>query len=241
MPTAEEKESRLILDELRLLGRESYRKVLRNHGVAEPVYGVKIEELKKILQRVKGNHALAMALYETGVYDAMYLAGLLADSSKMSKADLRRWLKKADSPPLCDYTVAWVAAESRFGWELGVEWIESTKESVAATGWNVLAGVVALRPDAELDLPAVAKLLQRIETTIHQERNRVRYAMNSFLIAAGCYVQSLSNLAVATAKRIGIVTVDMGATACKVPDAAAFVDKAKQRSAIGKKRKTLRC
>jgi hypothetical protein len=36
-----------ILDELRPLGRESYKKVMRTHGVPEPFFGVKIEELKK--------------------------------------------------------------------------------------------------------------------------------------------------------------------------------------------------
>src|SRR5947207_2316619 len=37
-----------ILEEIKPLGRESYRKVLFNHGIPEPCFGVKIEELKKI-------------------------------------------------------------------------------------------------------------------------------------------------------------------------------------------------
>src|SRR6476646_7855449 len=77
-----------ILAEIKPLGRDSYRKVLFNHGVAEPCYGVKIEELKKIQKRVKMDYQLALDLYETGVYDAMYLAGLIADDAKMTKKDL---------------------------------------------------------------------------------------------------------------------------------------------------------
>ena len=42
-----------ILNELRLLGRESDKKVMLNHGVPEPFSGVQIEELKKIQKRVK--------------------------------------------------------------------------------------------------------------------------------------------------------------------------------------------
>jgi hypothetical protein len=37
-----------IVEQLKSLGTESYKNVLRKHGVQEPVFGLKIEELKKI-------------------------------------------------------------------------------------------------------------------------------------------------------------------------------------------------
>ena len=77
-----------IVTELKALGREGYKKILLNHGVREPVFGVKIEDLKKIQKRVKKNYRLALDLYDTGVYDAMYLAGLIADDPKMTQTDL---------------------------------------------------------------------------------------------------------------------------------------------------------
>src|SRR5271168_5153377 len=111
--TAEE-----IVEQLKPLGTDTYKKVLRNHGVPEPFFGVKIEDLKKIQNRVKKDYRLALDLYDTGIYDAMYLAGLIADDSKMTKKDLRRWLEKANCPTLTEYTVPWVAAESEHGREL---------------------------------------------------------------------------------------------------------------------------
>ena len=74
-----------IVEEIRPLGTEGYRKVLRNHGVPEPLFGVKISEMKKIQQRVKKDYRLALDLFDTGIYDAMYLAGLIADDPKMTK------------------------------------------------------------------------------------------------------------------------------------------------------------
>jgi 3-methyladenine DNA glycosylase AlkD len=236
MPTAQ-----AILDEIKPLGRESYKKVLLNHGIREPLYGVKIEELKKIQKRVKKDYKLALDLYDTGVYDAMYLAGLIADESRMTKKDLQRWLDKATSPSLCDYTIAWVAAESAHGRELAMQWIDSKSDAVAATGWSTLSGLVALKADDELDLKELKRLLQRVGKTIHDQPDRVRYAMNGFVIAVGTYVAPLSDDAIATAKKIGEVQVDMGNTACQVPSAAAHIDKARQRGTIGKKRKTVRC
>ena len=81
-----------VVKQLEPLGSESTRKVLRNHGVAEPLFGVKIGDLQRIQKRVKTDHALALELYDTGIYDAMYLAGMIADPQRMTKDDLRRRL-----------------------------------------------------------------------------------------------------------------------------------------------------
>jgi 3-methyladenine DNA glycosylase AlkD len=230
-----------IVDELKPLGQESCKKVLLNHGIKEPVFGVKIEELKKIQKRIKKDYQLALDLYDTGIYDAMYLAGLVADDLKMTKKDLQRWAEKANCAVLSECTVAWVAAEGKYGRELALEWIESKKEGVALAGWRTLSCLVALKDDAELDLTELKKLLERVRKTIHQQPNRVRYVMNGFVIAVGAYVKSLTALALETGAKIGKVSVDMGATECKVPYSPDYIKKVQARRAIGKKRKTVKC
>ena len=80
-----------ILEELKPLGSDSYKRVIFKHGVKEPCYGVKIGDMQKIVKRIKMDYQLALDLYDTGVYDAMYLAGLIADDARMSKDDLQRW------------------------------------------------------------------------------------------------------------------------------------------------------
>src|ERR1700722_7607553 len=135
--------AKAILDELKPLGRESYKKVLLKHGIKEPAFGVKIEDMKKIQKRIKKDYQLALDLYDTGVFDAMYLAGLIADDLKMTKKDLGCWVEKANCPMLSEYTVPWVAAEGQHGRELALEWIESKKEGVAASGWATLSNLVA--------------------------------------------------------------------------------------------------
>jgi len=230
-----------IVEQLKQLGTASYKKVLLNHGVREPVFGVKIEELKKYQKRIKKDYQLALDLYDTGVYDAMYLAGLIADDLKMTKQDLGRWVAKANCSGLSEYTVPWVAAESNLGRELALEWIDSDKESVAAAGWSTLSSLVAIKDDGELDQAELKRLLQRVQKTMHQQPNRVRYAMNGFIVAVGCYVRALTDLALQTAAKIGPVTVDMGGTACKVPSAADYIEKVKARGSVGKKRKTAKC
>ena len=45
----------------------------------------------------------------------MYLAGLIANDLRMTGEDLRRWVEKAHCAAISEYTVSWVAAESRTG------------------------------------------------------------------------------------------------------------------------------
>lgn len=68
-----------------------------NHGVKEPCFGVKVGDLQKIQKRIKKDYQLALDLYDTGNYDAMYLARLIADAARMTKKDLQRWIANATS------------------------------------------------------------------------------------------------------------------------------------------------
>src|SRR5262245_23429193 len=228
-----------IVGELQALGNETSKKVLMKHGAREPFYGVKVEDLKKIQKRIKKDYRLALDLYDTGISDAMYLAGLIADDARMTREDLQRWVEGAYWHMLSEYTVPWVAAGSPHGRELALVWIESKKESIAAAGWATLGSLVATRDDAELDLEEITELLGRVQRTIHQQPNRVRYVMNGFVIAVGTYVEPLADLAVLTAEKVGTVSVDMGGTACKVPFAPEYIRKARQRGT--KKRKSAKC
>jgi hypothetical protein len=121
-----------IVSELKSLGNESIKKVLAKHGAKEPFFGVKVEALKKIQKRIKKDHRLALELYDTGISDAMYLAGLIADDAQMTRKDLKRWVEQAYWYMLSEYTVPWVAAGSPQGRALALEWLESRKESIAA-------------------------------------------------------------------------------------------------------------
>ena len=230
-----------IVAELKTLGAESIKKVLRNHGVQEPFFGVKIGDMKKIQKRIKKDYQLALELYDTGNYDAMYLAGLVADDAKMTKKDLNHWVKAANGGSLASATVPWVASGSNHGYEIALEWIESEQENAAVAGWGTLSCLVAMKDDDDLDLAGLKRLLKRVQATIHQQPDSVRYAMNGFLIALGTYVQGLSDLAVQAAAKVGQVSVDMGNTDCKVPNALESILKARERGAIGKKRKTVKC
>lgn len=230
-----------VIAELRKLGNEQTKRIFMNHGASEPFYGVKVGDMKLIQKKVKKNNDLALELYDTGILEAMYLAGLIAEPKKMTKEQLQHWVENGKWYMVWEYTVAWMAAESNYGWELALAWIDAENPGIQSAGWSTLSGLVALKPDRELDMAELKKLLKRVQKEIHNAPNRVRYTMNGFLISVGCYVAELTEVSMDIAGKIGKVSVDMGGTACKVPDAVGYIHKVIDKGYLGKKRKTVVC
>lgn len=159
----------------------------------------------------------------------------------MTEKDLQRWVENAYAGALPGATVPWVAAGSSHGLAMALRWIESPKGHVAKAGWSTLSSLVALKDDLELDLPRLKHLIERVQKTIGQAPDVVRYAMNEFIIAVGCYVKALTEVALKAGENIGPVTADLGHNQCQIPFAPDCIRTAQKSGAIGKKRKTVKC
>lgn len=230
-----------VIEELKSYGNKNTKKVLMKHGAVEPLYGVKVSDLKKIQKKIKKDHQLSLDLFDTGIGDAMYLAGLIADKDQITTDHLRSWAEKANSDMLSEYTVPWIAADSGHGMSLGIYWIESSEEKIASCGWSTLSNVASITPNENIDIQSFKDLLTRVKVKINDVKNRERYTMNGFVIATGSYIPELTELALKTGREIGKVTVEMGGTACKVPGIVEYINKIKDKDRIGKKRKMARC
>ncbi|MBM82604.1 MAG: DNA alkylation repair protein [Planctomycetaceae bacterium] len=232
-----------VMSELKKLGNERTRAAFIRHGCPEDrLFGVSVADMKAVAKKIKGEQQLACDLYETGNLDAMYLAGLVADGSQMTKKQLDSWIKLAGSlPMISEYTVPWLAVENTNARSLALKWMKARNENTAACGWCSYAGIITTTPDEDLDLDEIKELLNRIVETIDASKNRVRYTMNGFVIAVGCYVKPLLKDAKRVAKQLGVVSVDMEGTACKVPLATDYIKKVEDKDRVGKKRKSIRC
>ena len=232
-----------VMAELQKKGTEKNRKTYARHGMNPArLYGVSVADLKVIAKTIKRQQDLACALLDTGNMDAMYLAGMVADGAKVTRAQLNKWVELAGGlQMISEYTIPWLTVEHPEGRALAVEWTGSKKEHVATSGWCTYSGVVAVTPDEKLNLAEIENLLAKIQKEVHSAQNRVRHTMNNFVISVGSYVMPLSKHAKAVAAKIGNVSVDMGDTACKVPLAAASIEKVEAAGKVGVKKKTIRC
>jgi 3-methyladenine DNA glycosylase AlkD len=224
-------------------GSEKTRALYARHGIPPArAWGVSVADIKLVAKTIQGQQSLALALYDTGMMESMYLAGIVARGAPMSPQELQKWADGASGVPMiAEYTVPWVAVEHPSGAALAAQWIRSKDEQVASAGWCTFSGLVATQPDSALDLAEIEALLTSIPARVGSAKNRVRYAMNNFVIAVGTYVRPLLPAAKKLAKQLGAVPVDVGDTACSIPLATAAIAKAEAAGRIGKKKKTIRC
>jgi hypothetical protein len=122
-----------------------------------------------------------------------------------------------------------------------MEWITSPHELTAVAGWATYASYIQITANEKLDIREIATLVSIIEKEISKAPNRVKYAMNGFLIMAGTQIEELHAMAIEVAGKIGKVSVEMGGTACAVPDAISYIAKTVNKAGIGKKKKSAKC
>ena len=226
-PAARAAPSRLppaeVMAALEKSGTEQNRKTWARHGVTGPMFGVSFAFLKTLMKRIKVDHELALSLWDTGNFDARNLAVKIADPRLMSTKDLDRWAMDHTARG-CDAYVAHLAAEGPHGRSRADLWLESKSEAQRRCGW-MLAGALA-KLDPAIPAAWFSSRIAAIEKAIHRSPNHEREAMNGALISIGCRDAAARKAALAAAKRIGPVSVDHGDTACKTPDAAAYIEKA---------------
>ena len=74
-----------VMSALKKKGNPQRRELFKHHGAKDRLFGVSVADMKVIAKTIKGEQELACELYGTGNYDAMYLAGMVADGKQMTK------------------------------------------------------------------------------------------------------------------------------------------------------------
>jgi hypothetical protein len=230
-----------VMKELQKKGNAQTKKTWMNHGCPEPLFGVKVADMKLLMKKTGRDTPLAKELYRTGNGDAMYFAGLIGNGAEMTRAELEDWAKRAAWRMVSGYTVPWMTAEHPQGWDIALEWIDSPEDRVSSAGWGTLASIAAVREDKDLDLKGLEGLLARVVKTIKKAPNLTRLSMNGFVIGIGASVKPLTKKALEAAEKIGKVDVDFGDTDCNVPLATDYIRKIISSGRHGKKRKTFKC
>lgn len=228
-----------ILRELEALGTERTKQAYLRQGAREPLFGVATGAMKPILKRTGRNQTLADALYATGNYDAMYLAGMIADPKVMTEADFDRWMEGAYCGMAAEFIVSVTLAETEIAQAVSDHWIASGRELNMSAGYSCYCWLLGSRKDGEFNTEKLAQMLDTVEKTIHHSPGGARYAMNNFVMTVGVSYLPLHEKALATANAIGAVELPGDKRA--VPSASEEIRKAAAKGRLGFKRKNVRC
>ncbi len=213
-----------LLRQLESLGTTQNRKIYARHGVGREMFGVSYADLRKLEKKIKVDHELALALWESGNHDARVLATMIADPGRLGSRELDRWARELDSYVLAD-AFAGLVARTGMARRKFEQWRDRKAEFVGQAAWNLLSSLAA--NDAELPDAYFAEQLETIEREVHGRPNRVRHSMNLVLINIGLRSARLERRVRAAVRRIGPIEVDHGETGCKTPDPIPYIERTK--------------
>jgi 3-methyladenine DNA glycosylase AlkD len=230
-----------VMRELESLGTAHTRKSYLSRGVREPLFGVATGAMKPLKKQIGVDQALADRLWDSGNYDAMYFAGMIADVGVMTEADFDRWMDGAYGPMLSDSVVAVTLAESSLAKSVADRWIRGGDEERAAAGWACYEWLLGWRPDDHFEPENVRELLELAAATIHAASPRLKRAMNRFIVAVGVSYRPLHDEALRAADAIGSVEVVSNGAVATLGSAAEQIRKTAAKGRIGFKRRAVRC
>lgn len=230
-----------VMEELELLGKERMKKMYMGNGAREPVFGVATGAMKPIAKKIKNNQPLAEKLYETGNYDAMYFAGVIADPKIMTEEDFERWIDGAYFYMLSDYVVAVTLAETNIAQQVSDKWIASGEELRMSAGWSCYCWLFGNRPDHEFDPIKISAMLDQIKETIHDSPERTKSSMCNFVYTAAISFLPVHDKAIQIAEEIGKVEIKREKKKSSIVDISANIHKDLERGRLGFKRKYVRC
>jgi hypothetical protein len=230
-----------ILATLATLTSARTKKHYLSQGVREPMFGVPVGVLKPIAKPLIGNQALAEGLYATGNYDAMYLAGMIADVDAMQPADFWRWIGRADCYMLSEFVVAVTLSETDFAQTVADEFINDPGEFVQSGGWSCYEWLLGSRKDHEFDPVHIQQLLDRVEATIAHKPLCTQHAMIRFVTAVGVSYRPLHMQAVHTAAIVNLLLAPIPTKKPIYADPLANITQAINKNRIGFKRRHVRC
>lgn len=188
------------LAQLKALGNETVRKRNAKSGAGKDQYGVQMGDIRKLAKKIKADHELGLALWETENLDARLLAVLLITPKKLSSTELERMVKSATFSWLADWLNSYVVKQHPDKEALRVKWMKAKDPMAARAGWNLTAERVVTNPDG-LDLSA---LLDRIESEMGKAPPAAQWTMNVCLYQIGIHSPKHRKRAIDIGESLGI-------------------------------------
>jgi 3-methyladenine DNA glycosylase AlkD len=165
--------------------------------------GVSMPNIRQVGKRKK-NHALSLALWETGIHEARILASIIDQPALLTGEQMDTWTADFDSWDVCDQVCGNLYSKSPLAVEKALSWSNSDQEFVKRAGFALMAYVAVHGkkvPDA-----VFIKFLETIESSAGDGRNFVKKAVNWALRQIGKRGGQLYQPALEASRRLSLST-----------------------------------
>ena len=171
------------LDWLERKGTKKTRDSMSGYGiVAGKAFGVTVANIRALGKQLGPDHTLALALWDSGWYEARMLAAFVAEPERVTPALMDRWCRDFDNWALCDTLCFHLFDRTPHAFKKVHAWAERKPEFEKRAAFALLA-TLALHghgTDAELQ-----RCLPLIERAAGDSRNFVKKAVNWALRGIG--------------------------------------------------------
>ena len=164
--------------------------------------GLSVPAMRGIAHTLGREHALALALWDTGIPDARIVAALVAEPAKLTSKQMDDWARSFSTWDVCDQTCLNAFRDSPLAWRKVKTWSARRQEFVRRAAFALLATLAV--HDRQADDAVFIDALQRVEAAAGDERNFVRKAVNWALRNIGKRNGVLNRAAIEAAERIRV-------------------------------------
>ncbi len=190
-----------ILDELQSKAKPENLAGMAKYGMkGKKRLGVAIPTLRKMAKEIGKNHQLAIKLWETGIAEAMILAGMIDDPKMVTNEQMENWVKDIDSWDVCDQLCMNLFEKTPFVLEKIRQWSKRKEEFVKRTAFALIACLAWYNKQSADEF--FTGFFSIIKEGATDERNFVRKAVNWALRNIGKKNINLNKAAIKTAKEI---------------------------------------
>lgn len=164
------------------------------------VFGVSVVTLRELGKKCGRDHALALALWKSGWYEARMLCAFVDEPDRVTPAQMDRWARDFDNWAICDAVTFHLFDKTPHAWSKVNAWAKRKEEFVKRASFALLAAL-ALHDRTSPDAP-FRKSLRLIERAASDERNFVKKGVSWALRSVGSRSSALNAASIQLATKL---------------------------------------
>jgi 3-methyladenine DNA glycosylase AlkD len=161
---------------------------------------VKLGDIRKLAKKIKSDHALALELWDTKIFDARMLAVLIMHPKELSADQLDTLICSVNYDRVADWINSYIVKVHPENEALRQKWMKAKNPMAARAGWNVTSQRVRKNPEM-VDIPV---LLDRIEKEMATAAPEAQWTMNFTLAEIGIHHPEHRKRALTIGQQLGV-------------------------------------
>jgi len=170
---------------------------------ADNSLGIYHQDLKALAKEIGRDNDLALALFDSGIYEAKILCSKIYDPASITEKQMESWVKEFENWEICDSFCMGFFVKSNHALKKAIEWSDKPDEYIKRAGFVIMAAYGFAHKKA--DNSVFESFFPIIEREAHDDRIYVKKAVNWALRNIGKRNKDLHQQALRVANRLLLI------------------------------------